>query len=78
MVDENERPVMQQKRVHPILFAKWLAAMLLLTTWALAIVGFATGNHDYYRWAAYAFASVLVVAASPLAMFVATWIFEKR
>lgn len=68
---------MQKKRIHPITVVKWLAILLLLTTWGLGIAGFATGENDYYRWAVYVFGVLLCVAFAPLIVFALSFLFEK-
>lgn len=78
MVHDDGRPMMQTKRFHPINVVRWLAVVMLLTTWGLGITGFTTGNADLYRWAAYVFVVLLCVAFSPLIVFLIGSIIDRK
>ncbi len=68
---------MGRKRLHPIHVLKFVLVVLLLTTWALGLIGFFTENSRLIAWAGYTFVVTFAVASTPMLFFVVGLVIEK-
>ena len=68
---------MGKKRMHPIHVLKFVVVVLLLTTWALGLMGFFTEDQRFLAWAGYALVTTVAVASTPLLFFAIGFAIEK-
>jgi hypothetical protein len=66
-----------RKRLHPERVVLYLGLALGITTWALGLTAFFTGNRQIRMWAGYAAVATLVVASTPLLTFLIVLAIQK-
>ncbi len=67
-----------RKRLHPERVVLCLGLPLMIATWTLGLIGFIAGNRQAMMWAGYALVATLVVASTPIVVFVIGVTIEKR
>jgi hypothetical protein len=68
---------MNWKQLHPERVLLVLLGTLVPTVWALGLAGYFTGNDVFYRWAVVVLGVTLVIASTPLIVFVIFELIEK-